>query len=98
MSSPGYDTNFDPRALIAALDHHRVDYIVIGALARILHGTPELTDELDIVPSLKERNLKRLDKAFAELAPDTRLTADQLAEPPEPVIRIATPHGKLALV
>ena len=25
---------FDPRALIAALERHRVDYVVIGALAR----------------------------------------------------------------
>src|SRR5580765_1410485 len=34
---------------------------------------PELTDELDIGPSLKDRNLRRLDEAFAELAPDAGL-------------------------
>jgi len=48
-----------------------VDYVVIGALARVIHGTPEITDELDVVPSLKERNLQRLAKALAELAPES---------------------------
>jgi hypothetical protein len=98
MTSSTLDRKFDPRALIAALDRHRVDYILIGAVARVIHGNPELTDELDIVPSLKERNLQRLDNALAELAPTEGLNAGNLTDPPEPVIRVATPHGRLSLV
>lgn len=98
MSSAGLDRNFDPRALLAALDRHRVDYIVVGALARIIHGTPELTDELDIVPSLKERNLQRLENALTELAPGAGPTVEQLKETPEPTLRVATAHGTLTLV
>ena len=98
MSGPAFDRNFDPRALLAALDRHRVDYIVIGALARVIHGTPEVTDELDIVPSLKKRNLERLDNALAELAPDAAVSAEQLADPPEPVLRAETRYGRLAIV
>jgi hypothetical protein len=98
MNAPTLDRKFDPRALIAALDRHRVDYILIGAVARVIQGTPELADELDIVPSLKERNLQRLDNALAELAPNEGLIADQLTDPPEPVVRLATTHGRLALV
>jgi len=89
---------FDPRALIATLERHRVDYVVIGALARVLHGSAETTDELDISPSTKERNLQRLEKALAELAPDTGVDADRLSAPSEPVLRVETVHGKLAIV
>ena len=89
---------YDPRALVAALERHRVDYVVIGALARVLHGTAEVTDELDIAPSLKERNLQRLEEALAEIAPDARVDAGVLTNPPEPVVRVRTAHGTLAIV
>jgi len=89
---------FDPRALIAALERHRVDYVVIGAVARVLHGTAEVNDELDITPSTKERNLQRLERALADIAPAARVDADGLASAPEPVLRLATVHGRLAIV
>ena len=43
--------DFDPIALLQALDRHRVSYVVVGALGRVIHGSDELTDGLDIVPS-----------------------------------------------
>ena len=89
---------FDPRALIATLDRHRVDYVVVGALARVLHGTAEVTDELDITLSLKERNLQRLGKALAEIAPDVLVKTTSLTEPAEAVLRLDTVYGRLALV
>lgn len=89
---------FDPRGLIAALERHRVDYVVIGALARVLHGTAETTDELDIVPSTKDRNLQRLEKALAEIAPTAGIETAALAAPSDPVIRLDTTHGRLAIV
>jgi hypothetical protein len=44
---------FDPYALLGALERRRVAYVVIGAFARVIHGADELTDGLDIVPSLR---------------------------------------------
>src|SRR5438034_3769916 len=44
-----------------------VHYVVIGALGRVLHGTDERTDGLDIVPYVREENLQRLETALAEL-------------------------------
>jgi hypothetical protein len=35
---------FDPIAVLQALDRHRVSYIVIGALGRVIHGSDELTE------------------------------------------------------
>jgi hypothetical protein len=59
---------FDPYSLLEALDRQRVTYIVIGALGRVLHGSDEVTDGLDIVPSTREENLRRLTAALDELS------------------------------
>jgi hypothetical protein len=58
---------FDPIAVLQALDAEGVRYVVVGALGRIIHGSPELTDGIDIVPSLKDENLRRLEHALDEL-------------------------------
>jgi hypothetical protein len=60
VSEPVAD--FDPRGLLAALDRHRVAYIVVGAFARVVQGADELTRGIDIVPSSREDNLRRLDE------------------------------------
>ena len=42
----------DARSLLAELNRHKVPYIVIGRLAALLHGSGEITQDLDIaVPS-----------------------------------------------
>jgi hypothetical protein len=58
---------FDPYALLEALERQRVTYIIVGALGRVLHGSDELTDGVDVVPSLREENLRRLGQALDEL-------------------------------
>ncbi len=58
---------FDPIAVLQALDGQRVTYIVIGGLGRVIHGSDELTDGIDIVPSTREENLRRLGLALEEL-------------------------------
>jgi len=58
---------FDPYAILAALDRQRVAYVAIGSFARVVRGAEELPDGLDIVPSLQERNLKRLEEALVDL-------------------------------
>jgi hypothetical protein len=58
---------FDPIAVLQTLDEHRVSYVVVGALARVLHGSDELTDGIDIVPAMKDENLRRLGSALIGL-------------------------------
>jgi hypothetical protein len=92
---------FDPYGLLQALDRQRVTYIVIGGFARIVQGTEEITRGLDIVPSTREENLRRLDLALRELgakrADGREPTLDQetLAQP---VHELTTEHGELKLV
>jgi hypothetical protein len=75
---------FDPYALFAALERERVAYVVIGGFARVVHGSGEVTDGLDIVPSLREENLRKLDRALEELD-GTEPVAERLAAG-EPVL------------
>jgi hypothetical protein len=58
---------FDPYALFEALDRERVSYVVVGGFARVVHGSAETTSGLDIVPSRREENLRRLARALDEL-------------------------------
>ena len=64
MASAG---KFDPYGALQALDRHDVSYIVIGAFARVLQGTEEATRGIDIVPSTREDNLRRLEAALREV-------------------------------
>ena len=68
MADPS--ASFDPRGLLATLDRHRVTYIVVGAFARVVQGADEVTRGIDIVPSMREENLRRLDAALDELDAD----------------------------
>ncbi|HEX5469545.1 MAG TPA: hypothetical protein VFW80_10920 [Gaiellaceae bacterium] len=58
---------FDPIAILRALDQRRVAYIVIGALGRVIQGSDELTDGVDIVPSTREENLRKLGFALDDI-------------------------------
>jgi hypothetical protein len=58
---------FDPIAVLQALDRRRVTYIVVGALGRVIQGSDEVTDGIDIVPSTREENLRRLGLALEDL-------------------------------
>ena len=58
---------FDPYALLKALERQRVTYVLIGGLGRVLHGSGEVTDGVDIVPSTRKENLRRLGLALEEL-------------------------------
>ena len=69
---------FDPYELLAALDRARVSYVVVGGFARVVHGSAEITDGLDVVPSLREENLRRLGRALDELDASEPALAEQL--------------------
>lgn len=92
---------FDPYALLAALERRRVSYIVIGAFARVIRGADELTDGLDIAPSLREANLRRLEDALADLgaerADGVALALDEEAIAAEALIRLRSPQGELGI-
>lgn len=64
MANP---TPLDPERLIKVLAKHRVDFVLIGALAARLQGFPRLTADADITPARDRDNLSRLAAALREL-------------------------------
>jgi hypothetical protein len=90
---------FDPYELLAVLQARSVAFVVIGAFARVVRGTRELTDGIDITPSLREENLVRVEQALEEL--DARRAdgdALDLRSLEEPVVELETRAGELKLV
>lgn len=93
--------SFDPRGLLAALDRHRVTYIVVGAFARVVQGADEVTRGVDIVPSMRDENLRRLDAALEELDAKPADGSDRAltdAEHRETVREFRTSRGELKVV
>jgi hypothetical protein len=92
---------FDPYALLTALERQRVTYVLIGGFARIIQGTEELTDGLDLTPSLRAENLRRLELALDDL--DARLPNGKQPEldrdlARDPVLELQTDAGELKIV
>jgi hypothetical protein len=90
---------FDPYELLGALQGRNVAFVVIGAFARVVRGTRELTKGVDITPAMREGNLVRLDAALDDLA--ARRADGKPLEPrglAEAVIELETRAGELKLV
>ena len=54
-------------AILAALERHDVEYVVIGGAAAQARGWPEPTEDLDVTPERSKENLSRLADALEEL-------------------------------
>jgi hypothetical protein len=94
------EPKFDPYAILHSLDRHRVSYIMIGGFARVIQGADEVTRGLDIVPSMREQNLPRLEAALRELgarrADGKGLPVGGLLD--EPVLELMTERGEMKIV
>jgi hypothetical protein len=92
---------FDPIAILRALDVEGVRFVVVGALGRVIHGSGEVTNGLDIVPSRKADNLRRLGVALKELNArrvDRKPLAVESDPADEPVLELRTDAGELRIV
>jgi len=102
MAQPRSQPRFDPYAILAALERESVTYIIIGALARVLHGADEITRGIDFTVSTREENLRRLDLALEHInarRADGRQPSLQRTDfEAEPVIPLRSDHGELKIV
>lgn len=64
---------FKPRPILDALVAHEVDFVVIGGMAGILHGSSYLSYDLDIAYARGDANLERLASALVELGARLRV-------------------------
>jgi len=67
----------DDKALIARLNQHQVDFVVVGGVACILHGAAYATYDLDICVRLGAENLYRIQSSVQDLHPWHRMTGQR---------------------
>jgi hypothetical protein len=92
VRSTGAPEGFDPYAILHALEDARVEFVLIGALARVLHGSDETTTGVDITASPRTDNLERLDSALDHLGAQER-------PPAEGTVRsFESPAGRIIVV
>ena len=92
---------FDPYAILTALERQRVSYVLIGGFARIIQGTEELTNGLDLTPSTRAENLRRLAVALDDLEaslPNGVRTELERDLDRGPVLDLHTSAGELKIV
>jgi hypothetical protein len=93
---------FDPYAILAALEKERTAHVLIGAFARVIEGSDEITLGVDLTPSTRPENLRRLELALAGInARRADGRAPELERSDfnrEPVVELATDHGEVKVV
>jgi len=67
-----------PRASLAVLCRHKVDFVCIGGVAAIMNGANHVTVDLDVCPETSRANLNRLSAALTTL--DARIRVDGIEE------------------
>jgi hypothetical protein len=97
---------FDPVEICAVLSEERVDFVVLGGFAAIIHGSPLPTEDIDVIPSRAADNLERLAVALKRLeakirvaggAVETRLDAAFIQNMPH-MLNLVTRFGDMDLV
>jgi transcriptional regulator with XRE-family HTH domain len=64
---------FQPEEVLAVLAAEGVEYVLIGGLAAVLHGSPHNTRDVDICPRRSAANLERLARALRVLDAHVRV-------------------------
>jgi len=67
-------SGFDPVRILEVLHQHGVEFVLVGGLAAVAHGSSLATADVDITPNRRTANLERLAAALREL--DARLRVD----------------------
>jgi hypothetical protein len=70
---------YEPDLILEVLVRHRVEFVVIGGLAAIAHGSPFPTRDVDVTPKKDLANLGRLSDALTDL--DAMVMVDEEALP-----------------
>lgn len=62
--------------IVATLADHQVDYVLVGGMAAVAHGSILPTEDVDITPALDQDNLDRLAAALEELGARIRTSGE----------------------
>jgi hypothetical protein len=66
--------------LLQRLLEHKIDFVLVGGFAAILHGAVVVTQNIDVCLKFSRENLTQLAAALADLHPCHRLTPNPTDE------------------
>jgi len=64
-------------AILEVLGRHEVAFVLIGGYAAVVHGSPFLTNDVDITPQADPANFARLSAALTELEAKVRVAGQE---------------------
>src|SRR5437867_4299277 len=62
------------RELLLKLNAENVEYVIVGGMAAVLHGSAVVTEDLDICAPMTPENLARIIRSLADLNPCHRMS------------------------
>jgi LmbE family N-acetylglucosaminyl deacetylase len=101
------EPEFRPELLLEVLARHGVRHVLIGGFAGVIHGSPYVTTDVDVVPDDDPANLERLSAALDDLharvwtanEPDgVHFDHDATSLAAVRVWNLVTDHGRLDIV
>src|SRR5665213_35490 len=72
------------RDLLQRLTDNHVEFVVIGGVAAILHGSPRTTLDIDVCVLLTEPNLSKILSMLCGINPRFRMRPDKMPVPDDP--------------
>ena len=88
----------DFRDLLALLNAHAVDYIIVGGYALAYHGAPRFTADLDILVKVDTENSSRIIQALGEFGFESAgLTAEDFQHP-DRVVQLGVPPVRVDIL
>ncbi|HEX9967029.1 MAG TPA: DUF6036 family nucleotidyltransferase [Solirubrobacterales bacterium] len=99
MAPDSSTAELDPQRIFEELAAHEVDFVLVGGLAAQTHGSPRMTNDVDVIPRPEPANLARLADALRALEarvlnPGHESTEIEAAMLPRATIwQFATRHG-----
>ena len=88
----------DFKELLALLNAHQVDYLIVGGYALAFHGAPRFTGDIDIFINPHSDNAQRVLAALADFGFHfPNLTADDFQKPNK-VVQLGVPPVRIDLL
>ena len=88
----------DFRDLLALLNEHEVEYLIVGGYALAFHGVPRFTGDIDVFVHPEPENAKRILNALTDFGFQfSNLTLDDF-QTPNKVVQLGVPPVRVDLI